>query len=133
MIQNRREFLAGAGMAMATGTNARAFASNGAGAQKAAAPEEIVGLFHSLPGDVAIKIRAPAANGKPEYLVESEPAKKMFVGSAIKTFVLCETLRQADSPTVVQTLQNVQLDLNASVWSPDSATFNPPSLIGRYR
>jgi hypothetical protein len=116
---------------MAAGASAEAFAWNGEGAQKASTPEEIVGLFHSLPGDVAIKIHAPAANGKSEYLVESKPARKMFVGSAIKTFVLCETLRQVDSPTVVQTLQNEQLDLNASVWSPDSATFNPPNLIGK--
>jgi beta-lactamase class A len=116
---------------MAAGASAEAFAWNGEGAQKASTPEEIVGLFHSLPGDVAIKIHAPAAKGKPEYLVESKPDRKMFVGSAIKTFVLCETLRQVDSPTVVQTLQNEQLDLNASVWSPDSATFNPPNLIGR--
>jgi len=55
----------------------------------------------------------------------------MFVGSAIKTFVLCEALRQADSPKVVQTLIAQQLALDASVWSLDSATFNPPNLIGK--
>jgi beta-lactamase class A len=53
------------------------------------------------------------------------------VGSAIKTFVLCEALRQADSPDVVRTLTSTQLSLDASVWSADSAIFNPPNLIGK--
>jgi len=94
-------------------------------------PEEILAMFKGLPGDVAIKIHAPAVNGKPEFLVESNASKTMFVGSAIKTFILCEALRQADSPTVVQTLKAKQLSLDASVWSVDSATFNPPNLIGK--
>jgi beta-lactamase class A len=55
----------------------------------------------------------------------------MFVGSAFKSFVLCEALRQADSPTVAQTIAAQQLALDASVWSLDSATFNPPNLIGK--
>jgi beta-lactamase class A len=80
---------------------------------------------------VAIKIHAPATNSKPEFLVESNSSKQMFVGSAIKTFVLCEALRQADSPKVAQTLVTQQLALDASVWSLDSATFNPPNLIGK--
>jgi beta-lactamase class A len=94
-------------------------------------PEEILALFKGLPGDVAIKIHAPATNGKPEFLVESNASKTMFVGSAIKTFILCEALRQADSPTVARTLKAKQLVLDASVWSADSATFNPPNLIGK--
>ena len=39
--------------------------------------------------------------------------------------------RQVDSPTVVQSLKAEQLSLDASVWSLDSATFNPPNLIGK--
>ena len=100
-------------------------------AKEDASPQAILALFKGLPGDVAIKIHAPASNGKPEYLVESNSSKMMFVGSAIKTFVLCEALRQADSPKVVQTLRAQQLSLDASVWSLDSATFNPPNLIGK--
>jgi beta-lactamase class A len=94
-------------------------------------PQAILSLFKSLPGDVAVKIHAPATNNKPEFLVESNASKVMFVGSAIKTFVLCEALRQADSPNVVKTLTTRQLALDASVWSVDSATFNPPNLIGK--
>jgi beta-lactamase class A len=100
-------------------------------AKEDASPQAILALFKALPGDVAIKIHAPATNGKPEFLVESNSSKMMFVGSAIKTFVLCEALRQADSPKVVQTLTAQQLTLDASVWSVDSATFNPPNLIGK--
>ena len=44
--------------------------------------------------------------------------------------MLAEALRQADSPDVVQTITQRQLALDASVWSPDSATFNPPNLSG---
>ena len=131
MIHTRREFLAGAGAAAALGTMPRRLP--GLGSKKnGGAADEIFGLFTSLPGDVAIKIHAPAANGKPEFLLQSaNSAKQIFVGSAIKTFVLCETLRQVDSPGVVQALSSEQLDLDASVWSVDSATFNPPNLIGK--
>ena len=52
--------------------------------------QAILEIFKSLPGDVAVKIHAPAANGKPEFVVESNSSKTMFVGSAIKTFILCE-------------------------------------------
>ena len=49
----------------------------------------------------------------------------------MKTFILCETLRQADSPDVVKTITAQQLNLDASVWCADSATFNPPNMIGK--
>jgi beta-lactamase class A len=131
MIRTRREILAGAGAAAAMG--AMALGAPALGAQKKeASAEEILALFKSLPGDVVVKIHAPAANGKPEFLVQSpNSVKQIFVGSAIKTFILCETLRQVDSPGVVQALSSEQLDLDASVWSVDSATFNPPNLIGK--
>lgn len=89
------------------------------------------GAVQGVTGRVAIKIHAPAVDGKPEFLVELNAAKQMFVESAVKTFILCEALRQADSPNVVQTLSATQLSLDASVWSVDSATFNPPNLIGK--
>ena len=100
-------------------------------AKEVTSPQAILSLFKSLPGDVAVKIHAPATNDKPEFLVESNSAKVLFVGSAFKSFVLCEALRQADSPDVVKTIASQQLALDASVWSFDSATFNPPNLIGK--
>ncbi len=125
---SRRAFLAGAAAATAVVPLAHATMVDAKGPLS---HEAIQSLFKTLPGDVGIKIYAPAVNGKPEFLVESNASKTMFVGSAIKTFILCETLRQADSPNVVQTLNAKLLSLDASVWSVDSATFNPPNLIGK--
>jgi len=127
MPHSRRSFLAAGAAALGTAPLS-AFAS---GSTDDTSPGAILGLFKSLPGETAVKIYAPAANGKPEFLIESNASKQMFVGSAIKTFILCESLHQADSPTVVQSLTAEQLSLNASVWSLDSATFNPPNLIGK--
>jgi beta-lactamase class A len=131
MFRSRREFLTGAaGTAAAIGMTPMGLPTMAEGKEQTS-PQAILTLFKSLPGDVAIKIHAPASNGKPEFLVESNSSKQMFVGSAIKTFILCEALRQTDSPQVVQTLKAQQLLLDASVWSLDSATFNPPNLIGK--
>jgi beta-lactamase class A len=133
MLHSRRGFMVGAAAAIGTMPLGRpaVAAEKVTGQEPGTSPEEILALFKSLPGDVAVKIYAPAVNGKPEFRVDSNSAKTMFVGSAIKTFILCETLRQADSPNVVQTLSAQQLPLDASVWSVDSATFNPPNLIGK--
>jgi beta-lactamase class A len=127
MFSSRRGFLTGAAAALGSMPLARPAMEQKSGVS----PEAVLALFKALPGDVTIKIFAPAANGKPEFLVESNASKTMFVGSAIKSFILCEALRQADSPHVVQTLKTKQLSLDASVWSVDSATFNPPNLIGK--
>jgi len=128
MANSRRRFLTGAAATIGTMPLARPAM---AGQKGTVSADAILALFKALPGDVAIKILAPAANGKPEFLVESNASKTMFVGSAIETFILCEALRQADSPNVVQTLKTKQLSLDASVWSVDSVTFNPPNLIGK--
>jgi beta-lactamase class A len=127
MSQSRRTFLTGA--AAVLGSVPLALPALTA-AEDDVPPQEIVKLFSNLPGEVAVKIFAPAVQGKPGLLVEFNSSKRMFVGSAIKTFVLAEALRQADSPDVVQTISEKQLALDASVWSVDSATFNPPNLIG---
>jgi len=133
MFPSRREFLAGA-----AGTAAASLVPDAASALPAApvskeppSQQAIAALFQPLPGDVAYKIHAPAVNGKPEFTVQANASKVMFIGSVFKTFVLCEALRQADSPTVTKTIAAQQLDLDASVWSPDSASFNPPNLIGK--
>jgi beta-lactamase class A len=132
MIHSRRGFMAASAAATIGALSLELPAETREGGEKeGASPEEILSVFKGLPGDVAVKIHAPAVNGKPEFLVESNPEKMMFVGSAIKTFILCESLRQVDSPNVVQALKAKQLALDASVWSADSATFNPPNLIGK--
>jgi len=129
MLHSRRKFLAASAASMATAP-LTAFASKST-AKGDTSPDAILSEFKSIPGDVAVKIYSPATNDKPEFLVESNASKQMFVGSAIKTFILCESLRQVDSPKVVQSLKAEQLSLDASVWSLDSATFNPPNLIGK--
>lgn len=132
MLQTRRGFLAAAVAATgAVSLALPAMAAETSTTKKNVTPEGILALFHGLPGEVAVKIYAPAGNGKPEFLVESNASKRMFVGSAIKTFILCESLRQVDAPDLVTTLTARQLTLDASVWSFDSATFNPPNLIGQ--
>ncbi len=130
MLPSRREFVRGAAGAAALGI-IPALEPVTTEAKQSATPQGILALFKSLPGDVAVKIYAPATNGKPEFLVESNAAKVLFVGSAFKSFVLCEALRQADAPDVSRTIATQQLTLDASVWSFDSASFNPPNLIGK--
>nr|WP_294528229.1 serine hydrolase [uncultured Rhodopila sp.] len=93
-------------------------------------PGQVLSLFDSLPGDKSIKIWAPATDNKPQLLISSNASPQLFVGSAFKTFVLAEALIQADTPDVVKTITSAQLTLDASVWSVDSATFNPPNLSG---
>lgn len=104
-----------------------------AAASAMAAPvdrDDILGLFGSLPGTTAVKIWAPATEHKRQVRISSNASTRLFVGSAFKTFVLGEALRQADGPGVVQTIGTAQLALDESVWSADSATFNPPHLQG---
>jgi beta-lactamase class A len=91
--------------------------------------DQIVDLFQRLPGDKALKILVPAA-GKSEFSAQLNPNKMLFAASAIKTFVLCEALRQADSPDVDSELEAKKLTLDSSVWSLGSPTFNPPDVRG---
>jgi beta-lactamase class A len=95
--------------------------------------EDIPGLFEGLPGDTAFKIFAPAGRRRREILVQANSDKRLFVASAIKTFLLCEALRQADSHDVVEKLEAKKLVLDSTVWSFGSPTFNefnPPGLSG---
>jgi beta-lactamase class A len=129
MATTRRAVLAGtAAAALAAAPLIR---TTTASAATVTPPDSIRGLFADLPGDVAAKIVAPAARGRPGLAVEFNASKRLFVGSAIKTFVLCEALRQADSPAVTKTITGRQLALNETVWSPDAPSFNPPYLTGQ--
>jgi beta-lactamase class A len=129
MATTRRAVLAGtAAAALAAAPLIRTIRASAA---TVTPPDGIRGLFADLPGDVAGKIVAPAAQGRPGLAVEFNASKRLFVGSAFKTFVLCEALRQADSPAVTEAISSRQLALNETVWSPDSASFNPPYLAGQ--
>jgi beta-lactamase class A len=131
MIHSRREFLMTAAAASTTtfATVSAAEASTEAHTQPLD-PERIIDLFEDLPGNKAFEIFAPASGGKPEFRVQLNSSRKLFVASAIKGFVLGEALRQVDSPDIVEILQNKEMALNSSVWSFGSPSFNPPDLQG---
>jgi beta-lactamase class A len=140
---SRRAFIGTAGAGAAAGAVPLAVpALAGAEPVKDRRPvssKTIIKLFSKLPGTVAIKIVAPPAAGDRGLLIESNASQQMFVGSAIKTFALCEALRQVDSPDILTRIGEnpthpgrvVQLALNESVWNVDSQSFNPPHLKGR--
>jgi beta-lactamase class A len=125
------------------GTVAAASVPHLASASSAAAqpvtPDQIVDLFETLPGDKGIKILAPAANGKPEFVAHLNSGKRLFVASANKTFALCEALRQVDAELgsapepgeLVRMLEATKLTLDSTIWSiPGSPFFDPPNLKG---
>ena len=138
MANSRRDFLAGAAAtALGVTTWARSAGAIAVGLPGSApSPDysvvtrQIIALFDPLPGRKAIKIWAPPASHKTEFLAALNPRQRMFCGSSIKAFVLCEALRQIDSPDVVAKLSATQLPLDKTVWSPSSSVFNPPHLSG---
>jgi beta-lactamase class A len=128
MSRTRREFLK---TAAATGTLA-AVPSMPASARPAhkALAQRIAALFAALPDDKGFKILAPGVNGNETFVAELDADRTLFCASAIKSYVLCEALRQADSPDVVKRLGQNALVLDSTVWSFGSPTFDPPNLIG---
>lgn len=91
---------------------------------------KILDLFQTVPGTTSLKIWSPATGDGRELLIEYNASERLFIGSAMKAFVLCERLRQLDSPDVVRKISANQLKLDASVWMLDSRTLNPPNLSG---
>jgi hypothetical protein len=81
---------------------------------------DILALFQTVTGAKSLKIWAPRTEERREFLVEYKPSDWLFVGSAIKAFILCERLRQLDSPNVADKLMQHQVKMDASVWSADS-------------
>jgi len=131
MSHSRREFLktaaASATFAAAPLTLATAAA---AGSEQSPAPNHIATLFQNLPGEVAFKIFVPPVNGRLGFTASSNSNKMLFVASAIKTYVLCEAMRQADAPNIDEALEEKRLALNSTVWSFGSPSFTPEDLSG---
>lgn len=126
MAYSRRGFLkTAAGTAAGTATLTALSASKASAWEQKITPEKIVDLFDDLPGDKAFKIFAPGEDGKHNFVAEMNSHKRLFVASAIKTYVLCEAMRQADSPDIVDTLEQKQIALDSTVWSFGSPTFFP--------
>lgn len=91
---------------------------------------EIQELFANLPERKAFKFWAPATENAPEFLAELHGSERLFSASTNKAFILCERLRQLDSPCVEEQLVAHELKLDESVWSVGSTVFNPPNLSG---
>jgi beta-lactamase class A len=91
---------------------------------------EIRELFAELPEQKAFKIWAPATEDAPEFLAELHGRQRLFSASTNKAFILCERLRQLDSPTIEKQLVTHELTLDSTVWSFGSDVFNPPDLSG---
>lgn len=124
MVQARRK----SPKAATRGTKA-ATAATSTSAQSSK-PAQIERLFANLPGDVAFKVLAPGMKGKPRFIAQLNSSRTLFVASAIKTFVLCEALRQADSATIDDDLEHVPITVDSTIWSPGSLTFDPPKVTG---
>src|SRR5215469_8271260 len=112
---SRREFLKTASLVApsAAAHVAQAAPSHG----QTVTPEQIVELFEQLPGNKAFRILAAPKGGGQKFQSHLNSERMLFVASAIKTFALCESLRQADSPDVIDTLQKTELALDSSIWS----------------
>ena len=90
-------------------------------------------LFANLPGQKAVKFLAPdlpVKGSAPGFLVVLNGQQRLFSASANKVFILCERLRQLDSPNVAGQLDAHKLPLDQNVWSLGSTIFNPPDLSG---
>ena len=131
MNSSRRKFLRNSAVA-AAGVGAASLVRPAAvfGTPNSKLAGEIIKLFEPLPGVKAVKIWAPAKNRGQEFLATLNPGRQMFCASSFKGFVLCEALRQIDSPQIIGTLSTTQLALDQSVWSLGSSIFNPPNLSG---
>lgn len=132
MIRLRRDFLkTAAATAIAASLPTQALAA----AKPFGSTRGVAKLFDGLPGDFGFKIDAPAQRSRPGFSVQMNPDKVLFAASSIKTFALCEALRQAerqaDAPDDIdQVLEAKELRLDASVWSLGSPIFNPPAVNG---
>jgi beta-lactamase class A len=92
--------------------------------------QEIQDLFRDLPDRKALKVWAPPTGDGPEFSVQLHENRKMFTASTNKSFMLCERLRQLDSPTLTAQIETHEVPINKDIYSPGSPVFNPPDLSG---
>jgi beta-lactamase class A len=130
MGQSRRQFLKAGAAATAGFMTAPLAVAEPKALKSKVVRRAIVSLFKKLPGDKAMKIFAPTVGKKSGLLAQLNSGQRLFVASADKTFVLCEALRQADSPNIAAVLEATELALDSTVWSLGSPIFNPPDLSG---
>jgi len=92
--------------------SAQAALSNRAGRTCSGLEHEILELFWPLPDRKAVKIWAPPTKDGCEVLVELNSDQQMFVANTMKSVILCERLRQLDSPDIETKLRKHELVLD---------------------
>lgn len=145
LMSRRRALGAGVAAALGAASYGQVAAAErpapAAPAQQAELAGEITAAFDRLPGRKGLKLWAPADAGQAEWSATINPSGQFFVASAFKAYVLAEYLRQVEatldpaSATPLGRQLGARLKeewpLDASVWSLDSAVFNPPNLSGK--
>lgn len=101
MVHSRREFLA-TGAAAATFAAVPLATSAAETRDQAAIADELIRSFDSLPGDKALKIYAPAAEGSRRLLVQSNSNKMLFVASATLLYFARRCARQTRPTLSIQ-------------------------------
>jgi beta-lactamase class A len=91
---------------------------------------EIRRAFEDLPDRKSFKIWAPRSGHSPEFTAEMHANEQFFSASANKAYILCERLRQLESPNLEEKLIDHKLKLDESIWSLGSPVFDPPNLTG---
>jgi beta-lactamase class A len=148
-VLSRRRALATGGTGIAAALGAASFGRAAAAGQatSAALPQEadlareVVAEFNRLPGRKGLKFWAPADAAFAEWSATINPSSQLFVASAFKAYVLAGYLRQAEAalnpggavPLRQQLAAHLAEEwaLDESVFSLDSAVFNPPNLTGK--
>ena len=128
--RSRRDFIKAGAAALGAAPLAALAAEPADAALAALDPASIVARFAALPGDVGFEIRVPAVAGGDDFVAQLQADRRLFCASSLKTFALCEALRQHDAPDVVAQLEQRALILDSSIWSFGSPIYNPPDLYG---
>jgi beta-lactamase class A len=134
MNKNRRTFLtsvaSGVGLAVSPSWARDREPDHSNSSQADRLAQEILDRFEGLPGRKALKVWAPSTGNEPEFVVQLHENRRMFTASTNKSFILCERLRQLDSPTIVDQLNTHEVPVNKETYSPGSDILNPPDLSG---
>jgi len=125
MSRSRRELVAGAAGAAALGMMPHALSALGA-SKEDTSPQAILASSSLCQEMCPSKFPHPRPTASQSSWWNPTPRRRC---SWQRFQVVCalRALRQADSPDVIKTITAQQLELDASVWSSDSATFNPPT------
>jgi beta-lactamase class A len=133
-MNNRRAFLTSVAIGTAWTANSSMLQASELGQQRwpnsGDLSEDILEPFRDLPGRKAVKIWSPATGGGQDFSAQINQHRRMFTASTNKSYILCERLRQLDSPIVAERIAKHDLNLDKDIYSPGSPILNPPNLAG---